>query len=67
MSIDRWLDKEDVVHIYNGILLSHKEKKKEKKNDTTVLEWSITFKVGAISETGEEKIIVQHLQTHGWT
>ena len=26
MSIDRGLDKEDVVHIYNGILLSHKKK-----------------------------------------
>ena len=27
MSIDRWLDKEDVVYmyIYNGILLSHKK------------------------------------------
>ena len=24
MSIDRWMDKEAVVHIYNGILLSHK-------------------------------------------
>ena len=24
MPIDRWTDKEDVVHIYNGILLSHK-------------------------------------------
>ena len=24
MSIDRWMDK-DVVHIYNGILLSHKK------------------------------------------
>ena len=24
MSIDRGMDKEDVVHIYNGILLSHK-------------------------------------------
>ena len=24
MSIDRGLDKEDVVHIYTGILLSHK-------------------------------------------
>ena len=23
MSIDGWTDKEDVVHIYNGILLSH--------------------------------------------
>ena len=25
MSTDRWMDKEDVVHIYNGILLSHKK------------------------------------------
>ena len=26
MSINRWMDKEDVVHIYDGILLSHKNK-----------------------------------------
>ena len=25
MSIDRWMDKEAVVHIYNGILLRHKK------------------------------------------
>ena len=25
MSIDRWIDKEDVMLIYNGILLSHKK------------------------------------------
>ena len=25
MSINRRMDKEDVVHIYNGILLSHKK------------------------------------------
>ena len=23
--MDRWMDKEDVVHIYNGILLNHKK------------------------------------------
>ena len=27
MPIDRQMDKEDVVHIYNGILLSHKRNK----------------------------------------
>ena len=27
MSIDRGMDKEDEVHIYNGILLSHKKNK----------------------------------------
>ena len=25
MSIDRGLDKEDVVHVYNGILFSHEK------------------------------------------
>ena len=25
MSIDRGLDKEDIVHIYNGVLLTHKK------------------------------------------
>ena len=25
MPIDRWMDKEEVVHIYNGILLSHEK------------------------------------------
>ena len=25
MSTDRWMDKEDVVHMYNGILLGHKK------------------------------------------
>ena len=25
MSTDRWMDKEDVVYIYNGILLIHKK------------------------------------------
>ena len=27
MSIKRWLDKEEVVRIYNGVLLSHKKEK----------------------------------------
>ena len=27
MSTDRWLDKEDVLHGYNGILFSHKKNK----------------------------------------
>ena len=31
MPVDRWTDKEDVVYIYNGVLLSHK--KKEWNND----------------------------------
>ena len=27
MSINKGMDKEDAVHIYNGILLNHKKKK----------------------------------------
>ena len=27
MSINSWMDKADVVHIYNGILLSHKKER----------------------------------------
>ena len=27
MSMDRWMDKEDVVHICNGIVLNHKKNK----------------------------------------
>ena len=27
MPIDRWMDKEDVVHIYNGVLLNHKKER----------------------------------------
>ena len=27
MSIDRWMGKEDVAHVYNGILFSHKKKR----------------------------------------
>ena len=30
MSVDRWMDKEDVAHIHNGILLSHKKKRASK-------------------------------------
>ena len=25
MSIDKWMIKEDMVHVYNGLLLSHKK------------------------------------------
>ena len=29
MLIDRGMDKEDMAHLYNGVLLSHKKKKKD--------------------------------------
>ena len=30
MSIERWMDKEDMLHIYNGILLSPRSSKRMK-------------------------------------
>ena len=29
MSIDRWMDREDMAHIYNGTLLTHKEERND--------------------------------------
>ena len=46
MSIDRWMDKEAVVPIYNGILLSHKKERiwvssdKVDETRTYYTEWS---------------------------
>ena len=38
-SIEKWLDKEDVVHIDNAVLLSHeKKKRKEKKRNNPFAE-----------------------------
>ena len=46
MPIDRWMDKEVMVHIHNGISLSHKKKKIWVRSDevdesrTYYTEWS---------------------------
>ena len=36
MSINRGVDKEDVVHIYNGLLLSHEKERNYAINDVGV-------------------------------
>ena len=46
MSTDRWMDKEEVVHIHYGILLSHKKEHISVSSDevdeprTYYMEWS---------------------------
>jgi len=42
MSINRWTDKEDVVHIYNRILLSYKTEK-AMATQTSTLAWKIPW------------------------
>ena len=52
MSINRGMDKEDVVHIYNGILLSHKNEIMPFVATWMDLEIII---LSEISQTGEDK------------
>ena len=50
MSIDRWMDKEDVVHIHNVILLSHK------KNEIMPFETTgMDLEILVLNEVGQRK------------
>ena len=43
MSIDRWMDKEDVVHMHNGILLSHKKEWNSNMDRDYHTKWSKSY------------------------
>ena len=53
MSINRGMDKEDVVHIYSGILLSHK-KNKIMPYAATLMDLEIII-VSEVSQTEKDK------------
>ena len=56
MSIDRGMDKEDVIRIYNGILLSHK------KNE--IMSFAVTWmdlKIVILSEVSQTKKDKHHM------
>ena len=62
MSIDRWMDTEDIVHIYNSVLLSHKKEQiwvsSSKVDEATVCytEWS----------KSEREKQISYINTHIW-
>ena len=47
--INIWMDKEDVVHIYNGILLSHKQ------NEIMAFAATCNFQIIILSEVSQKK------------
>ena len=59
MSIDNWMDKEVVVHIYSGILLSHKEE----HNWVSSSELDVIEPVtqSEVSRKGKNKYILMHI------
>ena len=59
MSIDRWMDKEAVVHIYNGILLSHK-----KDNIESVLMRRMNLESIIQSEVSQKEKDKYHILMH---
>ena len=54
MSNSRGVDKEDVVHIYKGILLSHKKRKKEMPFAATWMDLEIVI-LSEVSQTEKDK------------
>ena len=66
MSIDRWMDKEAVVHIYNGMLLSRKKEWSKSETEIEILytdayKWNLerwywwVYLQGSTEETDIEK------------
>ena len=59
MSIDRETDKKDVVHIYNGILLSHKRNTFE----SVLMRWTNLEPIiqSEVSQKEKVKYILMHI------
>ena len=58
MSIDRWMDKEDVAHIYNGILA-------RKRNETELfVVWWMDLVSVIQSEVSQKEENKYHMLTH---
>ena len=59
MSVDRQMDRDDVVHIYNGILLSHK------RNEIgSFVETWMDLETVIQSEVSQKEKNIYHILTH---
>ena len=56
------MDKEDVVHRYSGILLSHKKKKKDEKMPFAAI--CTDLEIVILSEVSQKEKNKQHTLTH---
>ena len=69
MSIDRWMDKDDVVHIYNRILFSHKKENKIMPFAATWLQLEIII-LSEVRKTKTNTIYHLYVESkiwHKWT
>ena len=60
MPIDRQMDKEDVVHIYNGILLSHK------KERNWVIWWDVDESRDCLTEWSKSEREISYINAYMW-
>ena len=60
MSINRWMDKEAVVHIYNGLLLSHI------KSFESVLARRINLEPITQSEVSQKEKQILYINAYMW-
>ena len=61
MSIDRRMDKEDVVHKYNGILLSHK-----KERNWVIVETWMDLETVIQSEVSQKEKQISYINACMW-
>ena len=60
MFINRGMDKEDVIHKYNGILLSHKKEQNNAKQTKSAATW-MDLEIVILSEVSQKEKDIYHM------
>ena len=60
MSINRWMDRKDVVHMYNGTLVSHKRN----KTGSSVVMWMGLEPIIQSEVSQKEKNKISYINTY---